>query len=187
MQTMQSNDSKTYSRLFFALWPDEETRQALVALNQTIAGLLHKPVITPPHNLHVTLVFLGNTDEATATLIKQCAADIVTEPFELIFECVNYWQKPKILCLTCNKVPQQVVDLASKLDAVAAQCGLQTDKRPYVPHITLARHASAVAPQTIKQIIWRADAFCLVQSISEQEGVRYQVLQRWPFLQNAVF
>lgn len=179
MQIAQGNGSKAYSRLFFALWPDEQTRQVLARLTKTFDAEVGKPVAA--HNFHVTLVFLGNVDQATAMEIKQRADLINVEPFELTFESVNYWQRPKIWCLTCNDIPQQVIDLASKLDEIARQSGLQTDPRPYIPHITLSRHAqSAPEVQAIKPILWRADAFCLVQSSSEPEGVCYRVLQRWP-------
>jgi len=180
----QEQESKSYSRLFFALWPDEATRRELARLLKTFAEQTGKPVL--PHNFHVTLVFLGNVDQTTESEIKQRASDISVEPFELTFECLNYWQQPKILCATCKKVPQQVVVLASKLDAIARQSGLQTDTRPYVPHITLTRHAQILADQVIKPIVWRADAFCLVQSSSEPEGVCYRVVQRWPLPKNSV-
>lgn len=176
---MQRSNDKPYSRLFFALWPDDATRLELTRLTKTFDARAGKPVL--PHNYHVTLVFLGNVDQEMEVLLKQRAADITGEPFELIFQSVSYWQKPKILCATCNKIPQQVVELASKLDAKARQSGLQTDSRPYVPHITLTRHAQSFTDTAIKPISWRADDFCLVQSSKEPEGVCYRVLQRWAF------
>jgi 2'-5' RNA ligase len=175
--------NKAYSRLFFALWPDEATRLELTRLIKTFDAQAGKPV--PAHNFHVTLVFLGNVDQAMIVEIKQRAADVIVKPFALIFERVNYWLQPKVLCLTCNTVPQQIVDLASKLESVARQCGLKTDIRPYIPHITLARHAQVSPNQVIKPMVWCADAFCLVESINESEGVVYRVLQRWPLSKEA--
>lgn len=178
MQTTGDDDRNTYSRLFFALWPDEPTRQRLTRVTATLSAQAGKPVV--PNNFHVTLVFLGTVDQTTASAIKQRACDISVEPFELTFESLNYWQRPKICCLTCKDIPSQIIDLASKLDALARQSGLQTDPRSYIPHITLSRHAQSSSGQTITPIVWRADAFCLVQSNSEPEGVCYRVLQRWP-------
>ncbi len=73
--------------------------------------------------------------------------------------------------------------LVAALDAAVASCGIQTDKRPYLPHITLARHAGHLPDITIKPIVWRAESFCLVESCSEPDGVQYKVMQRWPFIQ----
>lgn len=182
MQTTGGDDGKACSRLFFALWPDESTRQILTRLTETFSAQAGKPVV--PNNLHVTLVFLGNVDQITASAIKQRACDISVEPFELTFESLNYWQQPKICCFTCKDIPPQIIDLASKLNTFAKQSGLQTDPRPYVPHITLSRHAQSAPEQAITPLVWRADAFCLVESSSEPEGVCYRVLQCWPLLNN---
>jgi 2'-5' RNA ligase len=165
-------------KLFFALWPDDETRQKLVQLQQTINAKRVRWV--SGQNLHTTLVFLGNVDEATETAIKQSVAGISSEPFTLTFDRLSFWRRPRILCLTCQQFGQEVVALAEALDKAAADCGVRTDTRPYTPHITLARQARAIE-QDFTPIIWRASSFCLMQSCSEPEGVYYKVLQQWPF------
>jgi 2'-5' RNA ligase len=170
------------SRLFFALWPDDETRQALVRLSQSIAAKGFKWV--QPHNLHVTLVFLGQVDQNVELLLKQSVADIAVQPFELTFDSLSYWSRPKILCLTCRQAaPDGAMILTAALTEAAANCELQTDTRPYTPHITLARHARYLPDVKFEPIIWRAEAFCLVESCSEQDGVCYKVIQQWPLLQ----
>jgi 2'-5' RNA ligase len=168
------------SRLFFALWPDDETRQALTHLNQSIEVKDSKWV--QPHNFHVTLVFLGHVDKDAGLLIKQSVTDITAQPFTLTFDGLSYWSKPKILCLTCQQPAQEATILATSLEAAAANCGLQTDTRPYTPHITLARHARYLPDVQFEPIIWRAEAFCLVESCSKPDGVNYKVLQQWPFI-----
>lgn len=168
------------SRLFFALWPDDETRQVLTRLSQSIPAKQFKWV--QPHNLHATLVFLGQVDAETEALIKQSVADITGQPFELTFDRLSYWSRPQILCLTClQPAPEAVVILASALAATAADCGLHTDTRPYTPHITLARHARYLPDVKFEPIVWRAEAFCLVESCSEPDGVCYKVKQQWLF------
>lgn len=169
------------SRLFFALWPDDETRQTLAGLSQSIKVKGFKWV--QPHNLHVTLVFLGQVDKDIESLIKQSVAGIAAPPFELTFDSLSYWRRPRVLCLTCQQpVPEAAAMLAAALEAAAANGGLQTDTRPYTPHITLARHARFLPEVKIEPIIWRAEAFCLVESCSEPDGVNYKVLQQWPLL-----
>jgi 2'-5' RNA ligase len=170
------------SRLFFALWPDDETRQKLAHLNQFIKTERFKWV--QPHNLHVTLVFLGQVAEDVELPIKQSVADIAAQPFELIFDRLSYWSRPRILCLTSQQlVPKAASMLTAALETVAANCGLQTDTRPYTPHITLARQVRYLPDVKIEPIIWRADAFCLVESCSEPDGVCYKVIQQWPLTQ----
>jgi 2'-5' RNA ligase len=169
------------SRLFFALWPDDETRQALAGLSQSIETKGCKWM--QPHNLHVTLVFLGQVDQDIEASIKQSASALAIPPFELSFDSLSYWSRSKILCLTCQQpVPETATTLATALTAAAENCGLQTDTRPYTPHITLARHARYLPNAQIEPITWRAEAFCLVKSCSEPDGVNYKVIQQWSLI-----
>jgi len=169
------------SRLFFALWPDDQTRQKLVRLNQAIEAKGFRPV--QPCNVHVTLAFLGYVDTASELLIKHSATGISAKPFVLTFDQLSFWSSPKILCLTCSHTSDEVERLVATLNKDVASCGLQTDTRPYQPHITLARHAQYLPDITFEPIIWRAEAFCLVESCSEPGGVSYKVKQQWPFIQ----
>ena len=167
------------SRLFFALWPDEQTRLNLVRLNQSIEAKGFKPV--QAHNLHATLVFLGSVDAASELLLKYSVREILAKPFVLTFDKLSYWSKPKILCLTCTHTPYEAGVLVTTLNREVSSCGLQTDTRPYLPHITLARHARYLPDITIEPIVWLAEAFVLAESCSEPGGVNYKVKQEWPF------
>jgi 2'-5' RNA ligase len=167
------------SRLFFALWPDDQTRLKLVRLSQSIVTQGFRPV--HPQNLHITLVFLGQVDAASDLLIKHSVSAISAEPFDLTFDQLSYWSKPKVLCLTCSHTPDEGQTLVAELNREAANCGLQTETRPYQPHITLARHAQYLPNLSIEPMVWRAESFCLVESFSEPGGVNYQVRQQWPF------
>lgn len=169
------------SRLFFALWPDDQIRLELVRLSRSIEAKGLRPV--QPQNVHVTLVFLGNVDAASELLIKHCATGISANPFVLTFDQLSYWSKPRILCLTCSQLPDEVESLVAALNREVASCGLQTETSPYMPHITLARHAKYLPDIGFEPIVWRAESFCLVESCSEPGGVNYKVRQQWSFIQ----
>ena len=169
------------SRLFFALWPDDQTRLELMRLNRSIEAKGLRQV--PPHNIHVTLVFLGGVDAVSELLIKQSVTGISAKPFVLTFDQLSYWSRPKVLCLTCSQLVDEAEMLVAALTREVASCGLQTDTRPYKPHITLARHARFLPDINFEPIVWRAESFCLVESCSEQGGVNYKVRQQWPFIQ----
>jgi 2'-5' RNA ligase len=72
------------SRLFFALWPGEQTRLELARFVQSIEAKGFNPV--QPQNIHVTLVFLGNVDVASELLIKNYVTGISAKPFVLTFD-----------------------------------------------------------------------------------------------------
>ena len=165
-------------RLFFALWPDHKTRQSLVQVSHLIRAQAMK--VVQPRNFHVTLVFLGNVDDETESLINQGIDDISAKAFDLTFDQLSYWSRPKVLCLTCSHSVTEYVDLAVAVEQRVRDCGLQIDSQPYTPHITLARHVRHVTEISFEPILWRAESFCLVQSCSEPGGVIYEVLKQWP-------
>lgn len=164
-------------RLFFALWPDPQTRTKIEILNQTISIPGIKKVSA--HNLHITLLFLGNTDAATEMRLRQLASTIGTQSFVVQFTQLDFWRKPKILCLTAPGYDTQLTLLVDSLTAIAKQCAMQTEDRTYQPHITLARKAHSLINVDVCPIEWQADSFCLLESLSTTSGVRYQVVQRW--------
>ena len=76
---------------------------------------------------------------------------------------------------------EQLLMLFNALKRKVVQCGIKTEERPYKPHITVARKATRLIDTKAFSIEWPAQSFCLVESCSTADGVRYQVLQRWCF------
>ena len=134
-----------------------------------------------PDNLHVTLIFLGNVDVESELMLRQSVSDIQAEPFDLHFDQPAFWSKPRILCLLTQDYDEQLLMLFNALKRKVEQCGIKTEERSYKPHITLARKATKLIDAKAFSIEWPAQSFCLVESCSTSDGVRYQVLQRWCF------
>ncbi|NOR71694.1 MAG: RNA 2',3'-cyclic phosphodiesterase [Methylomarinum sp.] len=166
-------------RLFFALWPSDEVRKQTNTFNHSInAGGLKK---VKADNLHVSLVFLGNVDAESEILIRQSVDNISVKPFSVYFDRLDFWRKPRILCLSTAKYDAQLLKLVDALKCTVEQCGIKIEDRPYKPHVTLARKAHKLIDVDVLPIEWTADSFCLVESFSTPDGVHYQVLQRWDF------
>jgi 2'-5' RNA ligase len=164
-------------RLFFALWPDDETRSQIDHLNQSI-GLSGLKKVNR-NNLHATLVFLGQVDDKSEATFRLGAEKIKVEPFQLVFDQLVFWKKPKILCLTANQHHPQLLALVNALKNLADQSNIKTEERPYQAHITLARKATHAIKIKIEPVEWQAQSFCLVESCSTPNGVIYKVLHRW--------
>ena len=165
-------------RLFFALWPDEETRKKIGQINQQIKDKQLKKFI--PDNLHVTLVFLGNIDEEAELAIKQSVKKIDTTPFEIIFDQISFWRKPRVLCLTSSFQPSLLIELVDALKKCVGDCGVSIESRPYKTHITLARKARQDPTIKMSSVRWPATRFALVESVSTHVGVQYKVIKLWP-------
>jgi 2'-5' RNA ligase len=164
-------------RLFFALWPDESTRQACAGLAKTLSRSGGKPVL--PENLHVTLVFLGAVDAETEAAVTLAASAIAVPKVAITFDRVDYWRKPRILCLTGRAEGGELKNLVTELNAASRTLDIEIDRRPYTPHVTLVRKAQETKVITFEPIVWRGDSFCLVESHTLPEGVEYRVLKEW--------
>jgi len=166
-------------RLFFALWPSDKVRKQIDSFNGSIPSTHLKKV--KADNLHVTLVFLGNVDTESELMLRQGVGDIKVKPFDLHFDQLAFWSKPRVLCLLTQHYDEQLLMLFNALKCKVEQCGIQTEDRPYKPHITVARKACEFIDTKKFSIEWPVQSFCLVESCSTTDGVRYQVLQRWSF------
>jgi 2'-5' RNA ligase len=163
-------------RLFFALWPDPETRAKCAAISAALKSF-GRPV--QPDNLHVTLVFLGSVDEAIEMKLADAASAVNFAKISIRFDALNYWRRPRIICLCGKPEDSAAALLVEQLNTLAAALEIPTDDRPYQAHITLLRKANKLPPLAFEPIIWQSDAFCLVESCSTPEGVAYRVLKTW--------
>lgn len=166
-------------RLFLALWPDKKTRRELEKITDSLVTLKLKKVKT--ENIHITLVFIGSVEESMVSVIKRRVSGISVKPFTVVFDELCYWRKPKVLCLTSSFPSREIMKLAEAIISSIWDCGFNLDNRPYRPHVTLARKAKHKPELEFAPLTWRADSFCLVESVTKQEGVCYQVIYTWSF------
>lgn len=169
----------TSKRLFFALWPDEASRQQCGHLISALRTPRRGKAVAAD-NLHVTLVFLGNVDAQQQQRLCQLAAQLKPAPMALNFDRLTFWRQPRIVCLTSSVEDPATNRLARELADIAVACGIEIDRRPYRPHVTLFRKLDQPLNTDFASIHWQNKDFCLVESISAETGVRYEVLQRWP-------
>jgi RNA 2',3'-cyclic 3'-phosphodiesterase len=166
-------------RLFFALWPDQQVRTEIQSFASQLS--LGTARLVASRNTHITLAFLGNVDEETTTAINRGANSVCMKSFSLTLDRLGWWKKPKIAWLAPTDYPPELPQLASELARLAKGCGVNLDERPYRPHLTLVRKlAQPLAGCHVQPIFWNIKEFCLVESNSTEEGVKYQVKESWP-------
>jgi 2'-5' RNA ligase len=166
-------------RLFFALWPTPAVRERLAALTSDLPRRAGFRV--PAANLHITLVFLGGVDPETSQRVLAAAGDATGRTFRLRLDHSGYWPRPRVAWVGPHKVPPALAGLQGALCAALERAGVAYDRRPFVPHVTVARDARAplgLAPD--RPIHWTVDAYALVESVTHPGGARYTVLQTWP-------
>lgn len=139
-------------RLFFALWPDEAMRRAMVqATREVVREAGGRPI--PPSHLHVTLAFLGAVPEtrlreladsvravsavrppaagASVPGDRQRAAregeDAPARRLEIAFDHLEHWRAAQLLCAMPANPPTPVVALARRLRDGLSASGFAPD------------------------------------------------------------
>ncbi|EPJ44051.1 MAG: hypothetical protein OFPI_40760 [Osedax symbiont Rs2] len=168
-------------RLFLGLKPDLAQIQALVALQQQLAGT-GRPV--PADNLHMTLFFLGTIEQNKADIFVRAIDSQIWPSFSVTLDQLSGWQKPKILCLAGSVSDEKLSSSVANIRAIAKTVALQDPFTTYTPHITLMRKAIAL-PDNSQQLLTEPlvinpDSMHLFQSISRESGVEYQIIKSWP-------
>ena len=168
-------------RLFFALLPEPDTAQAIA---------YHADQLSPVHgrkvkreNLHITLLFLGNVDHAVKDRLCSDCDELTFPTFDIEIDRAGWWKKAGILWLGPKTLPATLKALHDYLLAIACQCRLAVENRPYAPHITLMRKVSQAPPQpVVNPFTWHVKDFSLMQSITHPVGVEYRELMSWSLL-----
>ena len=176
------NNRQKTCRLFFALWPLDLVRQSIVDVISSLAPQVNGRVIKP-HNLHATLHFVGQVTEPTKDCMHAAAQSVKVEAFQLNLDRFGLFPKAKIFWMGVQNTPEQLFQLHKKLGTALEDCGFVTDERAFAPHLTLLRKCRGLVPEKLNfSIPWRVEEFVLVESITYQEGVKYQVLERYSLL-----
>lgn len=173
------NDARvTRKRLFFALWPDAEVRRQLA---QAARHWSRHPV--PEANLHMTLAFLGGCTEQQQDCLYRVAPGVHGEPFELQLDFLGHWERPRTRWLGTSQIPDALLQLEADLRLALEPCEVKLEERHFVPHVTLSRKEKTPHTQAgLEAIHWRVQDFVLAESVSTPDGVRYDVLRRWPLV-----
>jgi 2'-5' RNA ligase len=169
-------------RLFFAIWPDKETRMQLGRLTGRLASVCEGRK-TKTENIHLTLVFVGEVNASqmaalykTADEIKDCGM----RAFDLPIERICMWKRKNIVYAEISEIPQPLIDLVEALQSRLSLAGFSLEERPYKPHITLMRNASCkTLPELAEPMVWRAREWVLVKSDRTSDSSVYTPIGRW--------
>ncbi|MGH8327142.1 MAG: RNA 2',3'-cyclic phosphodiesterase, partial [Steroidobacteraceae bacterium] len=161
-------------RLFFALWPDEAMRRAMIEATRDVVQARRgsdpacggRPV--PAASLHVTLAFLGAVPQRRLQALAQVAQTVAETlrstragedapgcPLELTFDHLEHWPAARLLCALPAAPPARTVALARSLQARLTASGFAPDLKPFRPHVTVVRKVSCPSPLTkMSPVAW---------------------------------
>ncbi|EIK52838.1 2'-5' RNA ligase [Stutzerimonas stutzeri TS44] len=163
-------------RLFFAL-PCPPAQAAAICTWRDGLALDGRPV--PAQNLHLTLAFLGAQPTSRLEELTRLAAGLDCPAFALRLDRLATIGKG-FICLLPSAAPPALDYLVAALRAQLATQGLVPDSRPFLPHLTLTRHAHERAHGHSPAFAWTVDRFVLFVSETTAQGARYRELGSWP-------
>jgi 2'-5' RNA ligase len=139
-------------------------------------------------SIHLTLKFLGEIDEAKVTPISQAlesAAEGIVE-FDLSISGMGTFPSPKNPRVVWLGISESGIlkKLQRSVDHHLAACGFTREKRPFRPHLTLARMKSKRNLESLQHFLesegntadagnFTVDSYHLYQSILHPSGARY--------------
>ena len=156
-------------------------RQRLAALPLDLPGLRR----VPPQQLHVTLYFIGDSEQTGA--ISDALAQIEAAPVSLALQGSGRWSGVLWAGLRQDAA---LSDLHRSVTQAMVGCGLKPERRAFHPHVTLGRFRAQRPParlnawlrsrRSLRSSATPVHEFCLYASELTPAGARYRILQRYP-------
>ena len=127
-------------RLFIAIELPDDFKKIIGNLRADISGARRVNV----EQVHLTLAFLGEVEDAVKDLLILELACINLPEFKLYFSgagCFPDQHRPRVLWIGMEP-NQQLQVLADRVRKIVIACGIAQDERTFSPHITMARFRS---------------------------------------------
>ena len=131
-------------RTFIAVEIDERARRAAAKLIEKLGAAAADVKWVEPHNLHLTLKFLGDValDETAriCQVVQKAAAEV--EPFELAIAGAGAFPKParpRTVWIGSNDTQDSMAVLHKKLENRLQKLGFRKDSRRFQAHLTIGR------------------------------------------------
>ena len=147
---------------------------------------------SPPANLHITTKFIGEwPEERLAELTAQLAGVPARPPIQVHIHQAGFFpnaQAPRVFW--CGIDAPGLVELAGDTDRATSALGIESEKRAFSPHLTLARIKERLNLQPLRETIaalpaldfgrFEARAFYLYRSQLRPAGSVYTKLAEFP-------
>ncbi len=148
-----------------------------------------------PEKLHLTVKFLGDSDEGQTAAILDAARSVASdfEPFSLQISGTGVFPdaaRPRILWLGITGEVSVLSDLNARFEAVGETIGFPRETRRFTSHLTVGRvrepfKSSALAGRHLAKKFGPADfvvsAITVYESRLDPNGSSYSVLDRFEF------
>lgn len=131
------------THFFFALVLPDELKKYLYQQTEEVKSTFPFKKWLHPADYHITMAFLGNAPiPMKEDSLERVKRSLVNEPsFELVVDGMDVFGKkesPRILWAGV-KQEERLISIQRKIYESCVEAGFELDKKPFKPHITLAR------------------------------------------------
>ncbi len=127
-------------RLFTAINFNRPIKNYLRSIQDSLRSRCTGGSFTLEDNLHLTLVFIGETQPGRVNSIKKVMDETEARPFTLVLKGVGKFPRTGgDLWWAGVERSEPLSQLQSRLSKELTAQGFDVDSRPYSPHLTLAR------------------------------------------------
>lgn len=135
-------------RVFIAVPIPAALRRILAETASAAFGDMPNIRAVPARSMHLTLKFLGDIETEAAHNLGQALSLLARQhqAFSLEAQGVGGFpdlKSPRVLWVGLTGEAQRLIDLARAVDRMVSELGFPEEKRPFTPHLTLARLKSA--------------------------------------------
>jgi RNA 2',3'-cyclic 3'-phosphodiesterase len=145
---------------------------------------------TEPGSWHITLQFLGNMGLSQLPQLVARLREIESPAFPIRHGRIQLLPRAGVLVVGVDVSPL-LAALQQKVSHATAALGIEPDRRPYQPHLTLARIKDQAAVKDIRRLIaahsnpeafspFESTNFLLYEGFLSREGSRYEVRAQFP-------
>ena len=182
-------------RVFVALQIPPTVRKNLAEFLATLRAISSQPRWVRAENLHVTLKFVGEMQaEKLGDIRAGLSAVHSDQAAALDFRGVGFFpdgRRPRVFWAGIE-ASTNLAGLAGDIDRALEKLGVPPEKRPFSPHLTLARFEPPGLPENLRAAIQEnakrefgsvpAKEFHLIESKLKPGGAEYTTLETFPFV-----
>jgi len=180
-------------RTFVAIEIPVDIRDQIANLQFDLKGLGGRITWVKPENMHLTLKFLGDTDENLIENISDKLAQVVVShnQFEIKVRGIGAFpnfKKPKVFWIGTEDEKSALVELANKIDKQVSQFGYEREKRRFSAHLTIGRVRDHKGIEPVIEKLKKAENFypgkfevkalLFIKSELTRQGPIYTVLKK---------
>ncbi len=134
----------SFIRTFIAIQIPESIKNEIFLIQEKLRAAGRGISWTKADNIHLTLKFLGSTDESLIDLISDKISDSIAgkKPFKIQVNGVGAFpimKRPRIIWVGANTESDHLREISRNLNENLESLGFESEKRKFTAHLTIGR------------------------------------------------